>query len=286
MTGADNPVPVLETASVSGGAGRLTQRPGPGSPRTSPGQVENLGRGAGLERHGCACGGGGRGVSAVIEGDRQLGRSCALTIGGSSSGSASGHSHILEPRPRRDPGRSTQGWACRDLASGVAARSGGHGTTYSQSCCSRRAQGKCPQHLRVDSGREQAVSKARAGGGGEASTEEGFPGNTACSTKGLGCPGLIGTLLSPPQAEKEARGDRPSPTAPAEGPEGPLALPRAGMVSLPICPAPSTEPGSQEAATDSRTGPRSSRGGVQGHPRSAGGRVFCLLSECTCSPEM
>lgn len=140
------------------------------------------------------------GISTVIKGDRQLGRSRALTMGGRSSGSASGHSDILEPRPRRDPGRSTQGWACRDLASGAATRSGGHGTTYSQSCCSGRAQGKCAQHLR---GGAADVSRQRGGPGG-GQHRRGLPGEH-CSTKGLGCPGLIETLLSPAQAEKEAR---------------------------------------------------------------------------------
>ncbi|KAK1334326.1 hypothetical protein QTO34_005330 [Cnephaeus nilssonii] len=38
------------------------------------------------------------------------------------------------------PRRQHQGWACCDLAPGVAARSGDHGTTYSLSCCSRQAQ--------------------------------------------------------------------------------------------------------------------------------------------------
>ena len=117
----------------------------------------------------------GGGISIVFKGDRQLGRSWAFTIGGRNSGSASSHSDILEPSPRRDQGRSTQRWACCALASGVATRSGGHGTTYSQSCCSGKAQGKCSQHLRGNGGCEQAARRA----GGEASTEEGFSGNTA-----------------------------------------------------------------------------------------------------------
>lgn len=94
----------------------------------------------------------GGGVTAVTKGDGQLRRPWAPTHHERKAfGKCSQPLRHLGAWAQAGP-RRQQGWACCDLAPGEAARSGDHGTTYSQSCCSRQAQGKCSQHLRVSRG--------------------------------------------------------------------------------------------------------------------------------------